>query len=551
MSKFARAAALTSTSPTRGRFAIRAFARAVVIAAAAALAIPSAASALRLETVGHFDRPLSVVSDPGDPDRLLVAERAGIIHVADGAGGFEPFADLTEWVLCCESEQGISSILPAPDFGTTGRFYAAYSGKEAAGGDAGDFHLDAFVADPGGGLEPTREQILSFSHTENPNHYGGQLQFGPDGHLYVSTGDGGGGDDPGENALDLESPLGKILRIDPRPGEDPPYVVPEGNPYLGGPGLDEIWSYGLRNPWRISFDRASGDLVIADVGQNEREEVNVAHSPAPGEVGGAGANYGWDCREGFIAHLDPDDTPPCASFDPSSFTDPVFDYPHVEPGPGVVCGGSISGGYVIRDPALAEAQGRYVYADYCVGEIRSLVLPAAPGGAATDDRSEGLEVERPVAFGEDAAGRLYLASFRGGPENKGTVYRLIPGDPPPAAPAPPASTPPPPADKAPRVSIRRASSARAPGRIVLVVRVHPCAGNAGRKVVLKRGGRALRSKRLSAGCVARFSLPRMSGTFRALLRVRGLEARSNRLRVPRARAQRSQVLTIAFAKPTP
>jgi hypothetical protein len=183
----------------------------------------------------------------------------------------------------------------------------------------------------------------------------------------MSLGDGGGTGDPFENGQDTEELLGKVLHIDPRPGQVPPYSIPAGNPFDGTAGRDEIWAYGLRNPWRFSFDRATGDMVIADVGQSAREEIDVAASPAPGVVGGAGANYGWNCREGFIAYTNP--AAACATA--SGFTEPVFDYPHSDPGGGAAYGCSIIGGYVVRDPGVPDLYGRYLSTDYCSQGIRS------------------------------------------------------------------------------------------------------------------------------------------------------------------------------------
>src|SRR6188472_3490300 len=263
----------------------------VVLLAALAFAISlcSTASAVTLQPVGKFNQPISVSSDPGDAERLLVGEREGaIVEVVDGAK--IPVADISALVSCCESERGLLSILPAPDFDSSGRIYVAYTGTPAAGGSEGDVHIDSFRPVPGGGA-PIREPILSVGHAANANHNGGQLQFGPDGHLYVSLGDGGGGGDPLQSGQDTEVLLGKILRIDPHPGQVPAYSIPAGNPFAAGPGRDEIWAYGLRNPWRFSFDRLDGDMAIADVGQNAREEVDFAPSLTAGAIGGAGANY--------------------------------------------------------------------------------------------------------------------------------------------------------------------------------------------------------------------------------------------------------------------
>jgi Glucose / Sorbosone dehydrogenase len=497
------------------------------LAIAFLLCFAPAARGATLEPVGDFDQPIFVTSDPLDPDTLLVVEREGrLVRVHDGVVG--ELADLTSLVSCCSSERGLLSIAPAPDFHVSGLFYAAYTGKPAAGGAEGDIHVDAFRHD-GGAL--VREPILSVGHAANPNHNGGQLQLGPDGHLYVSTGDGGGGGDPLESGQSLSTLLGKILRLEPHPG-----------------AAAEIWSYGLRNPWRFSFDRASGDMVIADVGQGAREEVDLAPSPAPGLVGGGGVNYGWNCREGTIAYTSPGAS--CAGA--SGFIDPVFDYPHADPEDGSAHGCSITGGYVVRDPSVADLYGRYVYADFCAGEIRSLALPGGGVGAATGDRSEGLRVSSPVSFGEDSCGRVYVVA------QAGAVFRLV-GPAPASCPPLPTSGPPTPSlpvpgpvssgqgppeslastgPGSPQIRLARRSRPAGDGlRLVLTARATPCPEQAGSTVQLNRGGRRVAAKRLSRDCIARFRLrvDRRS-TFRALLPADGY---------------RSQVLTIALAKPRP
>ncbi len=499
-----------------------------LLAIALSLCLAAGASAATLEPVGSFTKPIFVTSDPDDPDRLFVVQREGRIVVAGSETG--ELADLGSLVTCCAGERGLLSMALAPDFADSGRFYVAYAGTTAAGGAEGDIHVDAFR--PGGsGEDPlVREPILSIGHSAMSNHNGGQLQLGPDGYLYLSVGDGGGPGDPLGSGQRLDTLLGKILRIDPRPGEDPAYAIPPGNPFAAGPGLGEIWAYGLRNPWRVSFDRLSGDFVIADVGQEEREEVNLAPSPAPGSVGGAGANYGWNCREGFLAY--PGAPGSCGA--PALYDDPVFDYTHDDPDSDAErC--SITGGYVVREPG--DLYGRYVYADFCIGEVRSLLLPETATGTATDDRSEGISVPSPVSFGEDSAGRVYLAT------NGGDLYRLVPepvppgpdpSDPDPSEPDPPGSDPFTPSTStdaqpvvgapgntphAKGVPVRlHLRAVRRPNRVEIRVRAIPCQGQAGAGVQLNRGGRRVASKRLDAQCRARF---RVGGegvtTFRALL----------------------------------
>lgn len=478
-----------------------------------ALCGAAGASAARLQLVGNFSQPIFVTSAPGNADELFVVEREGrVMRLADGT--VTTFADITGLVSCCTSERGLLSIALAPDFDASGRFFAAYAGEASAGGTEGDIHVDAFRHAAG---VLVREPILSIGHADNPNHNGGQLQIGPDGYLYISTGDGGGGGDPLESGQSLDTLLGKILRLEPRPGAQP-----------------EIWSYGLRNPWRFSFDRETGDMVVADVGQGAREEIDFAPSLGPGTVGGKGSNYGWSCREGFIAYSDPAEN--CAGV--TGFTDPVFDYPHADPEDGSAHGCSITGGYVVRDKSLGDLYGRYVYADFCVGQIRSLVLPTTAGGLAGGDRSEGLNVSNPTSFGEDSCGRIYVTSAAG------AVYRFE-GESPAACPtrrsAPVAGALGSPVKMKPgRVRVSLHASRHRDGkalRVLLTARVRPCTGMAGEIVRLNRGGEKLAGKRLDRSCTTRFRL-RVShaSTFRAVLP---------------AGDYRSQVRTIALAKPRP
>ena len=473
------------------------------------LSCVSAAPAATLEPVGDFSQPIFVTSDPANPNELFVAEREGRV-VRFGDGSRSTFADISGLVSCCESERGLLSIALAPDFYASGRFYAAYTGTPAAGGAEGDVHVDAFHPE---GSDLVREPLFSVGHSINANHNGGQLEFGPDGYLYVSTGDGGGGGDPFESGQDLGSLLGKILRLEPRAGSEP-----------------TIWSYGLRNAWRFSFDRASGDMAIGDVGQGAHEEIDLAPSPAPGVVGGEGANYGWNCREGFSPYTEPGDS--CSGA--SGFTEPVFDYPHGNPGEGKAHGCAITGGYVVRDPSLGDLYGRYLYADFCVGEIRSLLLPTGAGTLAGGDRSEGLSVTDPVSFGEDSCGRLYVVA------QAGTVYRFRGATPAACSSSALPGTVAPIAigRQHPRLSlsVRRHRLGREL-KLLLTVRLAPCEGRGGERVELRRGGRRAAAKGLDRRCAARFHLRvSHSSTFRALLP---------------SGDYRSQVRTIALAKPRP
>ena len=240
----------------------------------------------------------------------------------------------------------------------------------------------------------------------NANHNGGQLQFLGD-LLYLGTGDGGSGGDPPNNAQNRDSLLGKLLRIDPRPSDGRPYSVPADNPFVGRPGRDEIYSYGLRNPFRFSFDTTSDPghprIAIADVGQNRFEELDYTTAAA------GGANFGWDAFEGFAPYTEENGGTP----DPGGTVKPIMAYSHSRDGGSC----SIIGGYAVGDRRLPTLRGRYVYADLCSGQLRSLVPHLH---RASHDRLLGLHVDSPSSFGEDDRGRIYVVSL------EGPVYRLVP-----------------------------------------------------------------------------------------------------------------------------
>ena len=357
--------------------------RALLAGALLALTVPAVAgAAVRLDRIGDFSQPVHVVSLPGEPDRLLVVEKPGTIQLVDD-GVASLFLDLKTPGLVDDddpsAEQGLLSVAPAPDYASSHKLYVFYTREPD-----GALEVDEFTASGDTVPLSSRRLVLRIPHPLGEEN-GGQLQFGPDGMLYVGTGDNA---TPGA-AQDRNSLLGKILRIDPTPPSSQPYAVPADNPFPGSP----VWSYGLRNPWRFSFDRMTGDLLIGDVGQDAREEIDFAPAPAAGR----GMNFGWDCREGFA---------PGPRSCGGSFVEPILDYPH-EPH-ATHC--AITGGYVVRDASLGDLYGRYLYADACGGQIRSLV----PSSPATGDRSEGLSADLPSSFGEDSCGRLYVTSLRSG-----------------------------------------------------------------------------------------------------------------------------------------
>jgi hypothetical protein len=443
----------------------------------AMLAFAASAGAASLQSVGTFKAPIYVTSDPGNPNALYVVEREGQIVVTEN-GAVREFADLRPVVGCCGGETGLLSIALAPDFDSSGRLFVDYTDA------GGSIHVAELRRAGATAPLSSLRDILTIPHPTYDNHYGGQLQFGPEGLLYVSTGDGGGENDPGGNAQSLSSLLGKILRIDPDPSALAPYTVPAGNPFPALPApYSTIFSYGLRNPFRFSFDRLSHDLVIADVGQGAREEIDWA--PAPGL--GAGADYGWNCFEGKVAGTAPE--PGCKTPPAGGFVAPTFEYAHE--------GGAeaIIGGYVVRDTSLESLYGRYLYGDYGNGGLRSLSL-AEPFGS---DRSEGLTVNELSSFGEDACGRIYVVS--GG---SGVVSRLVGTTANSCAP-PPVATP----LSFSLVGIKAVTRrVRHDGRAQITAWVSPCSGRRGEPIQLWRGHRKLGVRRLDRACTARF-LPRV------------------------------------------
>jgi hypothetical protein len=395
--------------------------RAALVAVLLVLALPAgAAAAPELVPVGDFSDPVALAAPPRDASRLFVVQRGGQVRlVKDGVAAVAPFADLSAFVVA-GGERGLLGMAFPPDYAASGRAYVFLTAKSPAG-ELQVRELQRSV-DPDRAVAGAGRLVLAVPHPDS-NHNGGQLAFGPDGLLYAATGDGGGANDPGDDAADPASLLGKVLRIDPRTGAAPP-----GNPFGNA-----VWAYGLRNPWRFSFDRATGDLVIGDVGQGVKEEVDWAPAAAGG---GRGADFGWRCWEGTIATpSDPSDrnSAPLCPVLPTGTQPPALERDHDADG---FC--AIVGGFVVRDPGVPSLAGRYLYGDNCHSGLESVVL-GAPGGPA----DTGLSVGALTSFGEDACGRIYTASLGG------RVSRLQEGAPSPCSfPAPPAGpgpgVPPPP-----------------------------------------------------------------------------------------------------------
>jgi glucose/arabinose dehydrogenase len=343
---------------------------------------------VKLRKIGDFDQPVYVTAAPGDTQDLFVVEQPGkVVIVRDGKTLTKPFLDISDEVSCC-GEQGLLSIAFSPHYAGTGLVYADYTDKA---GDTRVVEYRRSEADPET-VDPASAKTILAVNQPYPNHNGGQLQFGPDGDLYVGLGDGGSEQDPDRVGQDLTSPLAKILRITPTGAPAP------GNPFAGQDGDDpRTFAYGLRNPWRFSFDSKTGDIWIGDVGQDRFEEVDGLTLKAA-----TGANFGWSAFEGNARYNDDQQA--------KNAVPPVLTYTHD-------AGCSVTGGYVVRDRSLPTLHGRYVYGDFCSGDLRS--FPAVPGKPATDDRPLGLQVPSLSSFGEDAAGHVYVASL------EGAIYELV------------------------------------------------------------------------------------------------------------------------------
>ena len=357
---------------------------------------------LQLQTISaSLNRPVFMTAPPGDSTRLFVVEQGGLIRIIDPRNNSllaTPFLNISS-LLSTGGERGLLGMAFDSQYVTNRRFYVYYTNttgdiviaqyfRNAANANLADFSPATI--------------LLTVEHSTESNHNGGMLAFGPDGCLYAGVGDGGGSGDPNNNGQTIGVRLGKILRINSDTGGS----CTNSNPFffVGG-DAQQVWSFGLRNPWRFSFDRVTNDLYIGDVGQNEREEINV--SPGPTNAG-RGLNYGWRVMEGNLCFT------PSSNCDRSGLTLPVLDYPHFSG----AC--SLTGGYVYRGSAVLALRGTYFYADYCAGFVRSF---RHQNGQPTDQKEWPLLSPTGgsiTSFGEDAAGELYITT------QGGSLFKFIP-----------------------------------------------------------------------------------------------------------------------------
>ena len=348
-----------------------------------------------------FSSPIDI-ANAGD-DRLFIVERAGRIKIIDGTGTTlsTPFLDIDDIVYSFggQGEIGLLGLAFHPDFATNGHFFVHYTNLDE------NTNISRFTVNPATPNEVDPATELTIMTIDQPylNHNGGCLKFGPDGYLYIGMGDGGSANDPQNRSQNTQSLLGKMLRIDINNGL--PYAIPTDNPFVGNVDvLDEIWAIGLRNPWRYSFDRTTGDRWIGDVGQGAREEINMQPESSTG-----GENYGWRCYEGFNTF----NTSGCD--DASAYDDPVVDYNHSASS----C--SVTGGYVYRGAEYASLQGIYIYADYCSGRIWTLTSDGT--GGYTNNLSASYSGYDISSFGEDTQGEMYLSRM-----TNGIIYKLTVDD---------------------------------------------------------------------------------------------------------------------------
>jgi glucose/arabinose dehydrogenase len=358
---------------------------------------PQGTGGVSLEEIGRFEDPVFVTQPKGDGS-LYVVEQTGQVVRVSPSGKQSTVLDVSDEITA-GGEQGLLSVAFAPDYARSGLFYVDYTNTN------GDTRVVEYETDKKTGKADERS-ARTLLEVDQPysNHNGGLLLMDDDGNLLVGLGDGGSAGDPDRNAQNLDVLLGKILRIDPDAqrlrGEE--YGAPKDNPYVSdNDARPEILAYGLRNPWRFSFDSKTGALWIGDVGQDSLEEIDYLGKP------GEDANFGWSAFEGTERFNDDQEAP--------NAIDPVLEYGRDE-------GCSVTGGYVVRDRSLPSLYGRYLYADFCQGQLRSFTAADAEKGEAADDQPLGLQVPSISSFGEDQRGRIYAVSL------DGSVFRLVPDD---------------------------------------------------------------------------------------------------------------------------
>jgi glucose/arabinose dehydrogenase len=344
--------------------------------------------------VSDVNQPTDLVSAHDGSGRLFLLEKAGRILIVRGRQrGTQPFLDITPLVGSRGAEQGLLGLAFHPQFANNGYFFVDYTDRN------GDTMIVRYqVSSDPDAADPSTALMLFHIPKPAPNHNGGDLVFGPDGYLYIGTGDGGGAGDQFHNAQDKSALLGKMLRVDVDSGT--PYGIPPDNPFIGENGArPEVWAYGLRNPWRYSFDRANDDLYVADVGQDRWEEIDVLAAGT-----GSGSNFGWPQLEATHCY------PPSAACDPAGTVVPVAEYSHS-------LGCSVTGGYVYRGPQAPFAQGVYLYGDFCSGRIWG--LDHAPDGSWR--QTQLLQTALALStFGEDEAGEIYVAGL-----DEGAIFHLV------------------------------------------------------------------------------------------------------------------------------
>lgn len=340
--------------------------------------VPAEGSFTATRVATGFTRPTFVTNASDNSNRLFVLEKPGRIRlIKSGLLVAQPFLDITAIVGSASNEQGLLGLAFHPDFEKNGRFFVAYTAK-----DASNTVAEYRVTNPSDDVADANSgKVLLAVADQYPNHNGGMLAFGPDGKLWAGTGDGGRGGDPWDNARNPKSLLGKMLRLD------------VGGGGTGAPAPVEIWGLGLRNPWRFSFDRATTEIWIGDVGQNAWEEIDVVDTRRPAPV-----HFGWKTMEGFHCY------DPRQGCDSSGLELPLYEYGHD-------AGCSVTGGYVYRGKALPALVGRYLFSDYCTGVVHSLMRDAEGRAVANTVVRTGFAVS---SFGEDEAGELYLCDHGGG-----------------------------------------------------------------------------------------------------------------------------------------